>query len=95
MKDCDALGVHKSADVWMFDKFLQDPAKEILILRVTSPETFVQDKDGKITNYSDVFIYLLDTYASEDVIEEAEGNLRRRVHMTCMIDVDYSMLLSK
>lgn len=54
MMACNTLGVHKGSAEWMFKNFLQEPAKDTLILRVTSPEKDFKAKDGKLTTYSDV-----------------------------------------
>lgn len=46
MTACDAFVVHKGTSVWMLKAFLWDPAKETLIMRVTSPKKVGKDKYG-------------------------------------------------
>lgn len=48
----------------MFKASLQDPAKDSLILRVTSPVKVGQAKNGKLNTSSDALNDLLETYAS-------------------------------
>lgn len=95
MTSCDALRVHEDAAVWTFKALLQEAVDDTLIMRVTSTDKVGQAKDGNSTTYSDEFIYLLENYASEDVIAEAKGNRRPLVRTLHMIPTDYVMLLSR
>lgn len=94
MTTCGALGVQEGAALWMFKELLLDPAKETLIMRV-HPKKVVHAKYGKFTTYIFVANYVLQTYASENVISGAEGNIHHLVLKTRMSLWEYDILLSK
>jgi len=91
---CDALGIHEGAAMWLIKAFMREPARSTLMMRLSTPETAGESKEGKLTTYSDVVNYLLHTYASDDVIAETEAGLRQFVQTPKMTEQDYATQLT-
>lgn len=59
----------------MFQHFMKKPAKAGLTHRVSVPEKRNLDQERKLTTCCHVFIYLLQTYATDDFIAKTEADI--------------------
>lgn len=91
---CDSIGVHEGAALWLFQYFLRDPAKASLTARLGRPHER-GSKAGKLTSYCQVVNHLLRTFATDDIIAEAEADLTRCVQTDKMTEAQFEALLWK
>lgn len=74
---CDALGIHGGSVMWLFNPFMRETAKSTQNMRISSPKPNAELKKGPLTSYSVIVNYLLLTYASDDLIANADEALQR------------------
>lgn len=90
---CDALGIHEGAAMWLLKAYMEEPARSSLSMRLSHPKTGKAGK-GKLTSYSSAVNYLLQTYASDDVIAEAEADLRHFTQTRNITPQEYAVALT-
>lgn len=71
---CDNNSIHKDAATWLFPHFVTEPAKAALPHRMTADKRNHQQGD-KLTTYCQVINYLLETFATDNIIAEAESDI--------------------
>ena len=91
---CDSIGVHEGAAVWLFSAYMKEPAKAALTMRIESNVKKSKPSKGQLRTYSEIVNYLLKTYASDDVIAEAEEGLRHFVQAPGMTELDFATKLT-
>jgi len=77
---CDGSSVNEGAAMWLFQYFLTTPAKTLVTQRLKQPATSSKQKardrkEKKLTSYAAVVNYLLNEYASDDIIAKAHSDL--------------------
>lgn len=79
--------------MWLLKAFMDEPARSSLSMRLSHPKSG-KAKKGKLTSYSEAINYLLQTYASDDVVAEAEADLRHFVQNRSMSPQEYATALT-
>lgn len=75
---CDTNGVHEGAAMWLLHFFMKKPAAAALNSRISLPsKSHRRHKEGTLTTYCEVVNYLLETYATDDVIAETDAEILR------------------
>lgn len=59
----------------LFHIFMRDPTGAVLNARNCLFRSSCARQEGKMTSFYKVFIYLLATYATDDIIDEAEMDI--------------------
>lgn len=72
---CDINRIDEGAAAWSLPHFIQKPAKNILSKQVTADIKKDRQQEGKPTMYFEVVNYLLEMYATNDVIAETEDEI--------------------
>lgn len=72
---CNSNGIHEEAAIKLFQHFMKDPAKSALVHSVCDTKEDDPQQDGKLTTHCQVVHYLLTTYATDDLIAEAEADI--------------------
>jgi len=88
---CDSNGIHEGAAMWLFQYFVKKTTKAAIVARTTAGST----GDGKtpgshLTNYPAVVQFLLKTYATDEVIAEADAEINRYRQPDRMSPPDYA-----
>ena len=77
---CNNADVHEGDAVWLLTYFLRSKRKCAYQARLSSPEDVRRNRlttDQKITSYLESVDYLLSTYTTADVINEADSSVHR------------------
>lgn len=86
---CGSKSFHENAAMWLFPHIIGEPIKAALSNRVTDDERNRQHNE-KPTTYCQVVRYLLETYATDDVIAEAKSEITTFKQPASMTTVWYS-----
>ncbi|CAN8075864.1 unnamed protein product [Agarophyton chilense] len=69
---CDQNGVHEGASLYLFQFFLTGQARDRVVSRISGTTDLVDAQDRELLrSYPQVVHYLLETYATDDVIMDA------------------------
>lgn len=71
----DSNGIHERAVMWLLRYFMRDQIKSALAHRVCATKEDDPQKERKLMTYCKVVSYLIATYASDDVMANAEADI--------------------
>lgn len=91
---CDSTSVQEGAAIWLFTHFIKERPKAALSGRVTA-EKQKHQQEIKLVTYCQAVSFLLKTYATEDVIDEAETDVTSFKPPAGMTAVRYSEALTE
>jgi len=88
---CDSNGIHEGAAMWLFQFFVKKTAKAALSARTTTVSASGgKTKASQLTSYPAVVQFLLRTYATDEVIAEADAEISRYRQPDRMSPQDYA-----
>lgn len=91
---CDTNGMHKGADMWLLHFFMKKQAAAALKLRIALlPRSCRRRKEGALTTYWEVVNYLLDTYATDDVVAKTHARMGHYTQLQKKTPAEYADLL--
>lgn len=76
---CNTNGLHEGAATCMFQFYLKEPVRALLSARIRTTSRDKSSRQGKLSTYFQLVPYLFKAYATDDVIAEAEAELRKIV----------------
>lgn len=79
--------------MWLFSRFIREPAKVVLSHPVTAGNKKDQKQEAELTTYCKAVKYLLKTYATNDVISEADAEITNFKQPTGMTAVCHCEVL--
>lgn len=72
---CDTNGVYKCVALWPLTFFMKKAANIDLISRMLSSKSGKHHNEWKLTSYGEVVRYILEMYATDNVIAEMHGEV--------------------
>lgn len=87
---CDSMQSYEETSIWLFPHVMNGPAKATLSYRMSATEDKTTHKEGTLTAYSQINTYLLETYATYDVIAEPKADNTNYEQREIMSAVLYS-----